>query len=166
MNCERFMDQLAEALGDELPPTMQTEFDTHVASCAKCRREYQSMQDTMSTLRQLPPAPEVSIRRLDDSLVLGRPVDLRHSITQRLSGLLRYAAIILLAFLVGFATRGGSGAGQGEPHVKERISVPRQQPGVDGDDTFRTALAGAHRQNPSSTRLTKLLVALYSPAKH
>ena len=77
MNCERFMDLLAEALGDELQPTMQAEFDTHVASCAKCRREYRSMRDTMSTLRQLPPAPEVSIRRLDDSLVLGRSTDLR-----------------------------------------------------------------------------------------
>lgn len=166
MNCERFLDLLAEALGDELSPTMRTEFDTHVASCAKCRREYQSMQDTMSTLRQLPPAPEVSIRRLDDSLVFGRSTDLRRATRLRLGVMLRYAAIILLAFLVGFATRGGSGAGQGEPHVKERISVPGQPPGVDGDDTFRTALAGAHRQNPSSTRLTKLLVALYSPAKH
>ena len=166
MNCERFMDHLADALGNELPPTMQTEFDTHVASCARCHREYQSMQDTMATLRQLPPAPEVSIRRLDDSLVFGRSTDLRRFARLRLGVMFRYAAIILLAFLVGFATRGGSGGGPGVPHVKEEISVPGQPPGVDGDDTFRTALAGAHRQNPSSTRLTKLLVALYSPAKH
>ena len=166
MNCERFMDLLAEALGDELQPTMQTEFDTHVASCAKCRREYRSMRDTMSTLRQLPPAPEVSIRRLDDSLVLGRSTDLRRLARPHLSAMFRYAAIILLAFFVGFATRGGSGAGQGERRVKEEISVPGQQPGVDGDDTFRTALAWAHRQNPSSTKLTKLLVALHSPAKN
>ena len=165
MNCEQFMDQLAEALGDELPPTMQSEFDTHVASCTKCRREYQSMRDTMSTLRQLPPAPEVSVRRLDDSLVFGRSTDLRRLARFRLGAIFRYAAIILLAFLVGFATRGGSDTGPRVPHVKEGVSAPARPPRVDGDDTFRTALAGAHRQNPSSTRLTKLLVALYSPAK-
>ena len=166
MNCERFMGHIAEALGDELSSTMQTEFDTHVASCTKCRGEYQSMRDTLSTLRQLPPAPEVSIRRLDDSLVLGRSTDLRRSAGPHLGAMLRYAAIILLAFSVGFATRGGSGAGPGVPHVEEGVSAPAQPPRVDGDGTFRTALAGAHRQNPSSTRLTKLLVALYSPAKH
>ncbi len=166
MNCERFLDRLAEALGDELSPTMQTEFDTHVASCARCHREYQSMQDTMSTLRQLPPAPEVSIRRLDDSLVFGLSTDLRRLARFRPSAMLRYAAVILLAFLAGFATRRGPEIAPGGPHVKEEISVPGQPPGVDGDDTFRTALACAHRQNPSSTRLTKLLVALYSPAKH
>ena len=166
MNCERFLDRLAEALGDELSPTMQSEFDTHVASCAKCRREYQSMQDTMATLRQLPPAPEVSIRRLDDSLVFGRSTDLRRFARLRLGVMFRYAAIILLAFLVGFATRGGSGGGPGVPHVKEGISASAQPPRVAGDDTVRTALAWAHRQNPSSPRLTKLLVALYSPAEH
>ncbi|MCH8146780.1 MAG: zf-HC2 domain-containing protein [Planctomycetes bacterium] len=166
MNCERFMDQLADALGNELPPTMQTEFDTHVASCANCRGEYQSMQDTMSTLRQLPPAPEVSIRRLDGSLVFGRSTDLRRLARFPLGVMFRYAAIILLAFSVGFATRGGSGAGQGEPHVKEETSVPGQPLGVDGEETFRTALANAHQKNPNSKRLTKLLMALHSPAKN
>ena len=165
MNCERFMDQLADALGNELPPTVQTEFDTHVASCASCRREYQSMQDTMSTLRQLPPAPEVSIRRLDGSLVFGRSTDLRRLARFRLGGMFRYAAVILLAFSAGFATRGGPDVAPGVPHVRDERSAPVQPPRVDGDDTIRTALAGAHRQNPSSTRLTKLLVALYSPAK-
>ncbi len=165
MNCERFMELLAEALGDELPPTVQTEFETHLASCARCHREYQSMQDTMATLRQLPPAPEVSIRRLDDSLVFGRSTDLRRFARLRLGVMFRYAAIILLAFLVGFATRGGPDVAPGVPHVEERSSPPPQPPRLDEDNTFRTALACAHRQNPSSTRLTKLLVALYSPDK-
>ena len=166
MNCERFMDLLAEALGDELPPTMQTEFDTHVASCANCRREYESMRDTMSTLRQLPPAPEVSIRRLDDSLVFGRSTDLRRSPRLRPGVLLRYAAVILLAFLAGFATRRGPEIAPGGPHVKEGNSAPAQPALADEEDTFRTAMASAHRQNPSSARLTKLLVALSSPAEN
>ena len=166
MNCERFMDQLAEALGDELPSTMQTDFDTHLASCATCRREYQSMQDTMSTLRQLPPAPEVSIRRLDDSLVLGRSTDLRRSARLRLGAMFRYAAIILLAFLVGFATRRGSGvAPMDRPGGGDSPGWTQPAQG-DADGTVRMALVSAHRQRPGSTKLTKLLVALYSPTKH
>ena len=166
MNCERFVELLADALGNELPSTTQTDFDTHLASCAKCRREYQSMQDTVSTLRQLPPAPQVAIERLNDTLVLGRPMDLRRSITQRLSGLLRYAAVILLAFSAGFASRSGSaiaptdrpGAGDGS-----RWMQPAEG---DADGTVRMALVTAHRQRPGSTKLTKLLVALHSPTQH
>lgn len=166
MNCERFMDLLAEALGDELPPTLQTEFDTHVASCARCRPEYQSMQDTMSTLRQLPPAPEVSIRRLDDSLVFGRLTDFRRATRLRLGVMLRYAAIILLAFFAGLASRSGSGvAPMDRPGGGDGPGWTQPAHG-DADGTVRMALVSAHRQNPSSTRLTKLLVALYSPAKN
>lgn len=166
MNCERFMDVLADALGNELPPTMQAEYDTHMASCAACRRESESMHETLSTLRHLPPAPEVSIRRLDGSLVLGRSTDLRRSARPRWDAMFRYAAIILLAFLAGFAIRRGPEVSPGVPHVKEGSSPPPPPARVDEYVTFRTALAGAHHKNPSSQRLTKLLMALHSPAKN
>ncbi len=123
------------------------------------------MQDTMSTLRQLQPAPEVAIERLNDSLVLGRPLDLRRSITQRLSGLLRYAAIILLAFFAGFAFRSGSGvAPMDRPGGGDGPGWTQPAQG-DADGTVRMALVSAHRQRPGSTKLAKLLVALHSPTK-
>ena len=42
MDCQAFEMMMAEALGDELSPEDRPAFEAHLASCDRCRREYES----------------------------------------------------------------------------------------------------------------------------
>lgn len=155
MNCEDFQLLLADALGGELSDTQRPAFETHIAQCSPCRREYESMRETVCSLLSLPVAQQVSVRRVGGRLILSESS--RGTMTAFSYGLLRYAAGLMIAFTAGYALRA--------------ILTPREVASHDGvvqvvsagskRGTLQGAIAGAHLRNPARSDLAKCLSAMY-----
>lgn len=160
MNCERFNEMLADALGDELGSADRSAFDGHLDACMGCRREYESLAETLDairTLKDVPQEPRLSTHEIRTVFRSSAPAVRRF----RMFAVLRYAAIIALAFTAGYAFRGGAGLpppGKSAIEMTDRSHQPLQA----GRITTLDALANAHRSNPHATMMTKLMIALYS----
>ena len=70
MNCEEFQMLLADTLGGELPDAQRPAFEAHIAECSQCRREYESMRETVCSLLSLPEPQPVRVRRVGGRLIL------------------------------------------------------------------------------------------------
>jgi len=159
MNCERAKDLLADALGHELTGEDRAAFEEHLGSCDACRLEYASLTETLGVLRRLETVPPQA------SLPFGAPTAGLTSPRIRLfAGLARYAAVVALAFVAGFLSRGG---------VKSDTDIDRHRgpdapivgPHKNADLTTREALASAYRRNPHGNQLATLMMALHAGEK-
>lgn len=162
-DCARFIEQLADTLGNPSPAEPSPELVEHLAACRDCRRVYDDARAGLAALRELPEPAELTIHIGDDRVVVPLPRSTRRS-APRFAALARYAAVILLAFSAGFLAR--SWAPTTGPAGDDR-SVTRlvdTRPADSPSDSLRTALMQAHRRNPGTSDLAKLLMAV-APAR-
>ena len=155
MKCEDFQMLLADALGGELSDADRPAFQTHLAQCARCRAEYESMSGAVRSLQALPEPRPVSVRRVGGRLILSESPP--RTLTLFSHGLLRYAASVLIAFTAGYALRAGltprdATSGTGVVQVADAGSKR---------DSLQVAIAGAHLRNPGRSDLAKCLMAMY-----
>lgn len=155
MNCEDFQMLLADALGGELSETDRPAFEAHVAHCATCRREYDSMSGIIGGLQSLPDPPNVSVRRAGGRLILSDSS--RGTMAALSHGLLRYAAGLLIAFTAGYALR----ASLAPRAVAPGGEVVQVADAGHKRGSLQVAIAGAHLRNPSRSDLAKCLSAMY-----
>lgn len=156
MNCEDFQMLLADALGGELSDADRPAFDAHVAQCANCRHEYESMTGAVRSLRSLPDPQPVSVRRVGGRLILGESSrDTKAAIS---FGLLRYAAGLLIAFSAGYALHAGLTP---RDTTSSGSAVVQMASAESGRNTLQVAIAGAHLRNPARSDLAKCLSAMY-----
>lgn len=159
MTCEEFELLLADDLGGELRGSDRAAFEEHVASCATCRREHESLVGAVGRLQMLPAAPGVRVERMGDRLILtsSPTASGRGSRSVRWSrGLLRYAAGIALAFLAGYFAHGVTSPGAtkvGPPGIVSTTASP-------GRD-LQSAVAMQFSRNPGRSDLAKGLLAMY-----
>jgi len=155
MKCEDFQMLLADALGGELSDADRPAFQTHLAQCARCRTEYESMSGAVRSLQALPEPRPVSVRRVGDRLILSESPP--RTLAWFSHGLLRYAAGLLIAFTAGYTLRAGL-----TPHdATSGAGVVRVADAGSKRDSLQVAIAGAHLRNPARSDLAKCLMAMY-----
>lgn len=159
MNCNEIEPLMADALGDELRAADRAAFEAHLAGCESCRREYDTLQGALNTMRGLAAPARVSVRREGERLIIDqRPTELRSRAARPKlgAGAFRYAASVLIAFLAGYLLHAGlmmrdaGGATPAPPQVAEGPSAP----------SLRDALVLAHRQSPDASDFAKLIMAM------
>jgi anti-sigma factor RsiW len=154
MKCEDFETLLADALGEELSLQDRGELERHLAECAACRGEYQSLRATVSAAQSLPPPMRITVERIGDRLILSEsPIDRRAYAPSWFLTALRYAASILLAFWAGYALHGASSRGGQDQVARDGGSQGR---------TVQVAFADAHLRKPQSSDLAKGMMAVWS----
>ena len=164
MDCTHCEQWMADALGGELSLEDQTVFDGHLESCERCRLEYESLLVTVETMRDLPGPHRVSVRQEGNRLVLedhsgmgdrstSQEYGMR-STHRRLQALLRYAAVLLIAFTGGY----GSHA-----YLMARDAV-KSVPVIVQDSSSRESLEGSlvdvHARKPRRSKLATCLIAM------
>ena len=163
MKCEDYEMLMADALGDELSPADRSAFEAHLATCASCRSDYDSLSGTVTTLRDLPGPVGVSVRREGTRLVIEetteRPAAWRTGGSWESRALLRYAASVLVAFLGGYAFHAGL------MPVSSRVPTLPGPPVLvhatpDQSSDLHGALVRAHVHKPRRPDLAKALIAL------
>lgn len=166
MNCERFETFLADALGDELAAVDRVAFEHHLAECDKCRSEYESLQQPLQAMRDLPGPEHVSVIRQGDRLVIqsGRATS-RSPVRWLNSGVMRYAAVIAFAFLAGYVFHAvtaetGHGSMDRVPTLADHLSPP--SPNRYG---FEQRLADVYTRSPARSGLAKCLMAMARVSK-
>jgi hypothetical protein len=176
--CEDFEGLMADALGDELAPADRSAFEAHLAQCAQCRQEYESLRQTVGTMRDLPGPTRVSVRREGSRLV----IDEKEAAAPRrrvwwVGSPLRYAASILIAFTAGYALHAGlvltadkgpvqlavtdGDEGTTGPGTADRDGAgPATPRAVPSPSTLERALLNTHARQPSRSGLAKCLIAM------
>lgn len=165
MNCDDFEMLMADALGDELAEGDRAAFESHLATCETCRREYESLTRTVDAARTLAGPRRVCVQRDGQRLVIQPAESDAHTPSRgsvraavRNGGLLRFAASILVAFTAGYAVHAGlMMAGDARPEQQitqiENVAPP----------SVRGSLALAHARNPSRSGLAKCLATITRP---
>ena len=186
MTCEQIELLFADALGGELEPSDRRIFDAHLVSCAGCRAEFAALTDTAALLRGYladnRPVSDANVAREDVANISGSGDDVglgAKNRAQRVSvsrstlwpALLRYAAVIVLSFGIGFAVRGGlintqgdepsiaSGAGQTDSVASsDNFKKPPSRKSLEA--TLEARLLAAHQAAPHASDFTKSLMAI------
>ncbi len=172
MNCEDSETLMADAASGELSDTDRPAFEAHLAECAKCRLELESLQRTVAQMRGLPGASGVGdVPDLRAKTILAATGGLEDRWSEKLvshqqpgrglrrpgGGVFRFAASVLLAFAAGYGVHAGLMTG---------VSVPGNHHVVKGEPvTLTHALVSAHRQNPSRSDLANCLAAMFHPTR-
>lgn len=158
MSCADTELLMADAWGGELSEADRPVFEAHLATCARCRREYRSGLAAVATMRTLPGPEPVTVQREGDRLVIYGGSPRRSAPWGR--GVLRYAAGLLIAFVAGYGFHGGL------PAMDAGRSVDEAQPAIRavGESTSGGSLEGAlvrtHARRPSRSGLAKCLIAM------
>lgn len=168
MNCDKVESLLADAIGGELPEADRSAFENHLAGCARCREEYNTLCAALSEARSLPSAGAIHVERLGDRLVLG-PASVATFRPDRswTRAALRYAASVLIAFAAGYSahsslvSRGGATPG-GAPTA---TTEDRQTPAAHGAKPLQLAFADAHIRNPGKSDLAKGMIAVFDAGR-
>lgn len=162
MNCDRFEFMLASALGDELTPDDRVAFDNHLATCTRCRGEYDSLRGVTASLRALSAPPSVRIARQRDGVYLedGAPSRAESSPGRVWRGPLRMAASILLAFVSGYAVHAAvMMRGSATPPTGPIAHLTREpDPNA---TTLRSALVAAYERSPHQPALANCFAAMF-----
>lgn len=172
MNCDQFREILADLLADEISAGARLDAAAHARSCRRCAPMLIGLE-----------AAQAGLRRHDVSLAEARAaadqVELPafsaiakgHDKRRTVPPVLRYAAVIALAFTAGYFAR-GSGTAPGEPNLSQ---TARLHPAGEADATTVNVLAGGdlapspqmirkYREVsaalPASSDLSRCLVAL------
>lgn len=178
MDCEKFQHLLADALGEELDAADRPAFETHVAACMRCRRDYESAKAAIAAMQRLPQAEDSDARGLDDGFgqALSRAKPARKPVATWILGAgFRYAAAILIAFTVGFVVRGYAPPTRDRaPSVQTPLRpsttadvehLPPSGPSASRDGTFVAALAMAYERHPGRGNLANCMSVLCAPAQ-
>lgn len=137
---------LADYLGDELDGGRHREFEKALTSDPEFAAEVRGLQETLKTLRTLDamtPMPTAASKR-------ARPVAVPR--------LLRYAAVLALAFVGGYLARGPAADLPGPPlagTLQETVVASSNE----SADAWRLRLAKTYAEHPSDSSLARSLVA-------
>lgn len=104
MHCEEVRSLLADAVGRELTTLDSRRLEQHTAECVECRDSLTSLRDTAAALRALAPAGPATAAQIA-TIPFPRPP---RSGARETLVVLRYAAVIFLAFAAGYLSRGFS----------------------------------------------------------
>ncbi len=129
MNCNDIKDLLADYLGDELKSVEQTQFQSHLSTCASCRTEVAGLRQVQSALTD---APDISIDQADQR---SRCLEIRRRRAWPMRTVfvgLRYAA--MLAFGLGLGW-------QLNPASEQPVAA---DPGTDIPPVRAVATTGVH----------------------
>lgn len=145
MNPDEVKDLLADYLGDELSPGDRQRFEQYLTSDPDFAAEVETLRRTLSAMRSLEVPGQWSAP--------GIPAARTRAF--RAATLLRYAAVILLAFTGGFLVRGQSDieSEPAPPSVVEPERRPRQH-------DLQRRFASAYTRNADKSGLARSLVAL------
>ena len=147
MKCEEFETLMADALGGELSAVDASAFEQHITKCKKCRAEYESLTQSLQTLRSLPGPAHVTVARMGDRLVISPESGVPGARLHRLAlTTLRYAATILIAFVAGYIW-----------HTES--DTPRVEAAARGD-AIQRRFVDIHAQKPQRSHFAKCLLAL------
>lgn len=175
MNCEEFENLLADALGDELLPEDRSVFDEHLVSCQRCRLEYESSREAVAAMRTLPGPQRVSVRQEGNRLVIqddertgGSPRGLRRGgglppAARWTSGVFRYAASVLIAFMAGYIAHATLVVQSGAPRKDGIVEVPESKTEIGRQESLQGALVSAYTRNTARSDLAKALIAMARP---
>ena len=162
MNCEAFEILMADALGNELVDSDRAGFDSHLAACETCRREWESLRRTVDATRALAGPKKVSVRRDGERLVIqpdaSETLSVSHGsqpMAARNGGLLRMAASVLIAFTAGYALHAGLMMADNAKSAQQVAQLEDASP-----QSVRTSLALAHVRNPSRSSFAKCLATI------
>jgi anti-sigma factor RsiW len=161
MNCETFVQHLAEALGGELSAADRPAFFAHLEKCAHCRREYESMQATMERIRSLA-GPVIATADADSRRIsTAKPIGVWRRRVRTWS-LHRQAAGILLAFIAGYALHAGLTLRDNVVNARRTSAPSGFVDGTTKSPNLQEALFRAHTVNPDRPDLAKCMSVLFS----
>ena len=168
MNCRTFREQLADLVAGELDLPQRAAAHEHMQTCEQCRELARGLETAATvveagvvsldeaerqTAALTPPAPvasNVPVRRLAGVSDSAPDSAVRR---YRLSAIVRYAAVILLAFASGYSARGWR-AGE------VASSLPPDDRASPVSSEFAQRYAIATEQFPDSSTFSHSLVAL------
>jgi len=90
-------DNLSAYLDGELPPGERARVERHLAACADCRRDLETLQETVALVRRVPLVP---VPRSFALPATARAVQARHRRWNRAFGVLRTATVTIATMLV------------------------------------------------------------------
>jgi len=162
MNCEEIEPLMADAWGDELSPQDLPAFEAHLASCQRCRGEYETGRAAVERMRALPSPRKVTLRREGNRLVIGPPPPRRAGLSFWLSGAaFRYAASVLIAFAAGYTLHAGLMFVESSSETAERTASIEAAHAGPGSVSLQDALLRVHQRNPGYADLAKCIIALH-----
>ena len=135
---------LADYLGDELDGDRKREFEAAVAKDPEFGAEVRGLRETLKTLRTLDALTPTATSKGGRSLAVPK--------------LLRYAAILALAFVGGYMARGPVA----ELPQPPRTGTSQEIVGASSNESaaaWRLRLAKAYAEHPSDSSLARSLVA-------
>ena len=173
MNDERFESLLADYLAGELSPADEAEFRTELDRDEQRRKLAQSLQAAAAALEadvpDLEQADERSADVLFDRIVLRHLAERQRQpqpmrVARLGTSLLRYAAVIMLAFATGYLVRGWSRTElEGQPSPTP--TPPAHTAGAVApqiNDEYIANYARASRTFPQATSFSRALLAVAS----
>ncbi len=156
MNCRTFREQLADLVAGELDSPQRAAAHEHMQTCEQCRELARGLEAAAAVVE----ADVVSLEeaeRQTAALTPPKPHGVRPAIVRRryprLSTIVRYAAVILLAFASGYSARGW----RADEDVSEALAVDGASR-VSGELVDR--YTKATEQFPNSSALSRSLLAL------
>ncbi len=165
MNCEQAEQLMADALGGELSENDRGPFKAHLVGCQRCRADDESSRAALAAMRSLPSPPQLGLRREGDRLVLSPRVPGAGASARRwASTAARYAAVILLAFMLGYVARAARSPQTPHQRVAQPETDAPAQQRVDpaaSRDTVRLALIGEIACDRSRPEFAKCMSVLF-----
>ena len=143
MNRDEIDAMLADALGGELDPSRRERFDQLLAQDPRLADEFGALQRAL-----------VAIRSLDDPVSIGERASApsRRAVAVSWRAGMRYAAVIGVAFVAGFAVRALMPAGSKVP--------PVTPPAAESQAAWEQRFADVYLLHPSESSLARSLVAV------
>jgi anti-sigma factor RsiW len=148
MNRQEMNDLLADYLGHELSPSDRARFERSMAADAEFAEEVAEMQRALAAMRSLE-APAELVGTEPRTALRFRP--------SQAATLLRYAAIVLFAFVAGYAARWATAGGRSSPSIAAPAPEPARN-GAPGD--FEQRFAEAYGRSAGRSDLARSLIAL------
>ena len=149
MNRDQAREWLADYLGDELDDAQRHEFEAYLAGDAELTAEVEDLRRALATLRTL------------DEPAAGETAPWRSARSPRLLILLRYAAVIALAFGAGYLTSGRFGL-----PTSALTPTVVQPPAGGATDAWEKRVAVAYANESGRSGLARSLVALAHATRH
>ncbi len=143
MNRDEIDAMLADALGGELDPSQRERFDQLLADDPRLAEEFRDLQRAVA-----------AIRSLDDPAGIGERASApsRRALAVPWRAGMRYAAVIGVAFVAGFAVRALMPAGSKVP--------PVTPPAAESPAAWEQRFADVYLLHPSESSLARSLVAV------
>lgn len=156
MNCRTFREQLADLVAGELDSQQRAAAHEHMQTCEQCRELARGLEAAAAVVEADVVSPEEAERQTA-ALAPPKPHGMRPAIVRRryprLSTIVRYAAVILLAFAGGYSARGWRADEIASPLPPDDRASP-----VSSELAQRYAIAT--EQFPDSSALSRSLLAL------